>query len=49
LTADAAAPIAVSLAIDARLEELRREQVEALRKIAAEHEATGSTEIEIEQ
>jgi hypothetical protein len=45
LTSNPAAPLAASLAIDARLEALRREHAEALRKIAA----AGSTEIEIEQ
>jgi type IV secretion system T-DNA border endonuclease VirD2 len=50
LAANAAAPLASSLAIDARLEALRREQMEKLRQIAAEREAIGSViENEIEE
>jgi type IV secretion system T-DNA border endonuclease VirD2 len=41
LAANAAAPLAASLAVDARLEALRREQMEKLRQISAEKEAAG--------
>jgi type IV secretion system T-DNA border endonuclease VirD2 len=50
LAANAAAPLAASLAVDARLEALRREQMEKLRQISAEKEAAGkAAEPEIEQ
>jgi type IV secretion system T-DNA border endonuclease VirD2 len=50
LAASAAAPFAASLAVDARLETLRREQMEKLRQISAEKEAAGKTSnLEIEQ
>ena len=49
LTANAAAPLAATLAVDERLEALRRQQAETLRKIAAEREAGRVTEIEIAQ
>jgi hypothetical protein len=48
--ANATAPLAASLAVDARLEALRREQMGKLRQISAEKEATGKTsEFEIER
>jgi type IV secretion system T-DNA border endonuclease VirD2 len=50
LAANAAAPLAASLAVDARLEALRREQMEKLRQISAEKEAAGETSgLEIER
>ena len=50
LAANAAAPLAASLAVDARLEALRREQMEKLRQISAEKEAAGkASEPEMEQ
>ena len=50
LAANAAAPLAASLAVDARLEALRREQMEKLRQISAEKEAAGkASDLEIEQ
>ncbi len=50
LAANAAAPLAASLAVDARLEALRREQMEKLRQISAEKEAAGKeTDLEMEQ
>jgi type IV secretion system T-DNA border endonuclease VirD2 len=50
LAANAMAPLAASLAVDARLETLRREQMEKLRQILAEKEAVGkAAEPEIEQ
>jgi type IV secretory pathway VirD2 relaxase len=49
LATNAAAPLAASLAVDARLEALRREQMEKLRQISAEKEAAGkASESEIE-
>jgi type IV secretion system T-DNA border endonuclease VirD2 len=49
LAANAVAPLAASLAVDARLEALRREQMEKLRQISAEKEAAGNAaESEIE-
>ncbi len=49
LAANAAAPLSASLAVDDRLEALRRQQADTLRKIAAERETGRATEIEIEQ
>jgi type IV secretion system T-DNA border endonuclease VirD2 len=49
LAANAAAPLAASLAVDARLEALRREQMERLQQISAEKEAGKAAEPEIEQ
>jgi type IV secretion system T-DNA border endonuclease VirD2 len=50
VTANAAAPLAASLAVDARLEALRREQMEKLRQISAEKEAAGkASDLEMEQ
>jgi type IV secretion system T-DNA border endonuclease VirD2 len=50
LAANAVAPLAASLAVDARLEALRREQMEKLRQISAEKEAAGkASEPEMEQ
>jgi type IV secretion system T-DNA border endonuclease VirD2 len=49
LAANATAPLAASLAVDARLEALRREQMEKLRQISAEKEAGKAAEPEIEQ
>ena len=50
LAANATAPLAASLAVDARLEALRREQMEKLRQISAEKEAAGkASDLEIEQ
>jgi type IV secretion system T-DNA border endonuclease VirD2 len=50
LAANSAAPLAASLAVDARLAELRREQMEKLRQISAEKEAASRTSgVEIEQ
>lgn len=50
LAANASAPLAASLAVDARLEALRRQQMEKLRQISAEKEVVGRTsEPEIEQ
>lgn len=43
LAANSAAPLAASLAVDARLAALRREQMEKLRQISAGKEATGKT------
>jgi type IV secretion system T-DNA border endonuclease VirD2 len=49
LSANATAPLSATLAVDARLDALRRQQGEKLRQIAAEREATGrSTEVEID-
>jgi regulator of protease activity HflC (stomatin/prohibitin superfamily) len=49
LEANATAPLAASLVVDARLEALRRQQGEKLRQIAAEREATGiSADVEID-
>ncbi|WP_330085245.1 relaxase/mobilization nuclease domain-containing protein [Methylocystis iwaonis] len=50
LAANSTAPLAASLAVDARLEALRREQMEKLRQISAEKEAAGkATALESEQ
>jgi len=50
LAANTAAPLSASIAVDARLEALRREQMEKIRQIAAETEAAGKTsDFEIEQ
>ncbi len=50
LAANATAPLAASLAVDARLEALRRVQMEKLRQISAEKEAaTKNSEFEIER
>jgi type IV secretion system T-DNA border endonuclease VirD2 len=50
MAANAVAPLAASLAVDARLEALRREQMEKLRQISAEKEAAGkASEPEMEQ
>jgi len=50
LAVNATAPLAASLAVDARLEALRQEQMEKLRQISAEKEAAGkAAEPEIEQ
>jgi len=43
LAANAVAPLSASLAVDVRLEALRREQMEKLRQISAEREAVGKT------
>ena len=50
LAADATAPLAASLAVDARLSALRRQQTEKLRQITVEREASVRvSEVEIEQ
>ena len=50
LAANATAPLAASLAVDAQLEALRREQMEKLRQISAEKEVADRTSgLEIEQ
>ncbi|GLI95285.1 hypothetical protein LMG27198_42770 [Methylocystis echinoides] len=50
LAAHSTAPLAASLAVDARLEALRCEQMEKLRQISGEKEAGGkATESEIGQ
>lgn len=50
LAANAAAPLAASIAVDARLEALRREQMEKLRQISAEKEiADKASDLELEQ
>ena len=50
LAANAVAPLSASLAVDARLETLRRQQMEKLRQISAEKDAAGRTSgLEIEQ
>lgn len=50
LAANATAPLAASLAVDERLEALRRQQAEKLHKIAGERDAKARvTEVEIEQ
>ena len=50
LAANASVPLAASLAVDARLDSLRRQQAEKLRQIAAERDAAGNaSDVEIEQ
>jgi type IV secretory pathway VirD2 relaxase len=50
LAANATVPLSASIAVDARLEALRREQMEKIHQIAAEKEAAGKTsDFEIEQ
>ncbi|MEK4031698.1 relaxase/mobilization nuclease domain-containing protein [Methylocystis sp. IM3] len=50
LAANAVVPLSASIVVDARLEALRREQMEKIRQIAAETEAAGKTsDFEIEQ